>query len=118
MSSKANAGAHAIEDWGKSTSVSGAARSALEKNFRGKKGAGIASGAYGRLNGVSNSTIARIGAGAISAGLGAAAAKNAYRAATAKKHARQAEEFKREMNKAFAGTKYANGVPTKRKKRR
>ena len=69
---------------------------------------------------VSNSTLARIGAGAVGAGLGIAAARNAYRAATAKKHAQQAKEFRSEMNKAFAGTKYANRRPsaTPKKKRR
>lgn len=66
--------------------------------------------------GLSNNTIARIGAGAVGAGLAAGAAKNAYRAATAKK---KAERFRSEMNKAFAGTKYANGgQPRQGKKRR
>lgn len=68
------------------------------------------------LKNVSNNTIARIGAGVIGAGLAAGAAKNAYRAATAKK---KAAKFKTEMNKAFAGTKYANGgQPRQGKKRR
>ena len=58
------------------------------------------------LEKTSNNTIARIGAGAIGAGLAAGAARNAYKAATAKK---KAARFKSEMNKAFAGTKYANG---------
>lgn len=58
---------------------------------------------------VSNNTIARIGAGAIGAGLAGAAGYNAYRAATAKRNARKAAQFRSEMNKAFAGTKYANG---------
>ena len=65
---------------------------------------------------VSNNTIARIGAGAIGAGLAVGAARNAYKAATAKK---KAERFRSEMNKAFAGTKYANsGKPRQGKKRR
>lgn len=68
------------------------------------------------LRGVSNNTIARIGAGAIGVGLAAASAKNAYRAATAQK---KAARFKSEMNKAFAGTQYANGgAPRQGKKRR
>jgi hypothetical protein len=62
------------------------------------------------LGGISNNTIARIGAGAIGAGLAAASAKNAYRAATAQK---KAARFKSEMNKAFAGTQYANGGSSK-----
>lgn len=67
-------------------------------------------------SGVSNNTIARVAAGAVGAGLAAGAAKNAYRAATAKK---KAAKFKTEMNKAFAGTKYANGgQPRQGKKRR
>ena len=69
-----------------------------------------------KLRGVTNNTIARIGAGVVGAGLAAGAAKNAYRAATAKK---KAEKFRSEMNKAFAGTKYANGgQPRQGKKRR
>ena len=67
--------------------------------------------------GVSVDTIARVGAGILGAGFSVAAGRNAYRAATTKKHAQQAKEFRSEMNKAFAGTKYANGVPNKRKKR-
>ena len=68
------------------------------------------------IAGASNNTIARIGAGVVGAGLAAGAAKNAYRAATAKK---KAERFRSEMNKAFAGTKYANGgQPRQGKKRR
>lgn len=63
------------------------------------------------LNGVSNNTIARIGAGAVGAGLAAGAARNAYKAATAQK---KAQQFRSEMNKAFAGTKYANGGQTNR----
>lgn len=57
---------------------------------------------------ISNNALVRIGSGAVGAGLGIAAARNAYRAATAKKHAQQAQEFRAEMNKAFAGTKYAS----------
>ncbi len=57
----------------------------------------------------SNNTVARIGAGAAAAGLAGAAGYNAYRAATTKRAARKAAEFRSEMNKAFAGTQYANG---------
>ena len=73
-----------------------------------------------KINGakVSNKTLARVGAGAVGAGLGIAAAKNAYRAANAKKRAQQAREFRAEMNKAFAGTKYATGRSVSQKKRR
>lgn len=61
------------------------------------------------VKGISNNTIARVGAGALGAGLAAGAAYNAYRAATTKKAAAKAQQFRSEMNKAFAGTKYANG---------
>ncbi len=112
--------AQAVQDWGRSTSASDKARSVLEKNFRGSNSplTGTASNVSGKLKGVHNDTIARIGAGAIGAGLGIAAGRNAYRAATAKKHAAQAKQFRAEMNKAFAGTKYANGMPSKKKKSR
>lgn len=68
--------------------------------------------------GVSVDTIARVGAGLASAGLAGAAGYNAYRAATTKKAAKKAAQFRSEMNKAFAGTKYANGRPASEKKRR
>ena len=112
-------GANAISRWGKSTSISNAMIGANGKaiNALGNKGAGAA--ALGKANrklaGVSNNTIARIGAGAVGGALAVGAAKNAYRAATAKK---KAAKFKSEMNKAFAGTKYANGGARQGKKRR
>lgn len=109
-----------INAWGNSRSISDKATQALEQNFRNAKGVTrtAAGRTAGALNGVSNNTLARIGAGAIGAGLGVAAGRNAYRAATAKKHAAQAQQFRAEMNKAFAGTKYANGMPYKKKKSR
>lgn len=58
------------------------------------------------LRAVSNNTLARVGAGAAAAGLGAGAAYNAYRAATTKRAAKKAAQFRSEMNKAFAGTPY------------
>lgn len=84
-----------IDRWGRETDLAG-------------KGA---VGATKALNSVSNNTIARIGAGAVGAGLAAGAARNAYKAATAQK---KAQQFRSEMNKAFAGTKYANGGQTNR----
>lgn len=71
-----------------------------------------------RLKGISNNTIARIGAGAIGAGLAAGAGYNAYRAATTKRAARKAAQWRSEMNRAFKGTQYANGAPRQGKKRR
>lgn len=71
------------------------------------------------IAGLSNNTIARIGAGAVGAGLAAGAGYNAYRAATTKRAARKAAQWRSEMNKAFAGTQYANGSkPRQGKKRR
>lgn len=72
----------------------------------------------GKLGKVSNSTLVRAGAGAVGAGLAGAAGYNAYRAATTKRAAKKAAAFKSEMNKAFAGTKYANGAPRQGKKSR
>ncbi len=63
---------------------------------------------------VSYDTLARVGAGAVGLGLAAGAARNAYKAATAKK---KAEKFRAAMNKQFAGTQYANGGSKKRKRR-
>lgn len=109
----------AVNQWGKSTSISNAMIKANGKGMvaLGNKGAGAkALGTANRnLAGVTNNTVARVAAGAVGAGLAAGAAKNAYRAATAKK---KAAKFKSEMNKAFAGTKYANGGARQGKKRR
>lgn len=71
-----------------------------------------------KAKGVSNNTYARIGAGAVGLGLGIAAGRNAYKAASAKRYAKKAAQFRSEMNKAFAGTKYANGAPRQGNKRR
>ena len=66
---------------------------------------------------VSNNQIVRVGAAALGAGLGIAAGRNAYKAATAKRFQKKAAQFRAEMNKAFAGTKYANGAPRHKKKK-
>ena len=128
------AGANAVDTFGKGTGASSAVRNLLDsdavqnlgRSYHGVggqmvRGAGAAVGrgataASKALKGVSNNTLARIGAGVIGAGLAAGAAKNAHRAKTAQKKAAQ---FRSEMNKAFAGTKYANGgSSTSGKKRR
>lgn len=115
---------HAIRSWGNSNTIGNALGKGVvggaDKAYKlGARGVGkAAQDAKGALSKVSNNTYARIGAGVVGAGLGIAAGRNAYRAATAKKHAAQAQEFRREMNKAFAGTKYANGMPNKSNKRR
>ena len=62
----------------------------------------------------------RIGAGIATAGLGALAAKNAYIATHKKKYLDKADNFKRSMDEAFAGTKYQGQyvTPPKQKKKR
>lgn len=112
-----------VADWGNSDSVSRAVRKPLVTAAATKSGTvgNAANKANSALRGVSNNTIARIGAAGIGAGLAAGAGYNAYRAATTKRAARKAAQFRSEMNKAFAGTKYANGAPRhqgqKKKKR-
>lgn len=70
---------------------------------------------------VTNNMLARAGAAAVGAGLAGAAGYNAYRAATTKKAAAKAAQWKKEMNSAFKGTQYANGgsvKPSTKKRRR
>ncbi len=109
----------AIEQWGKSDSLSRAIRTPMINGAVSNAGNVAGKGlnkAQGALRGVSNNTIARIGAGAIGAGLAVGAARNAYKAKTAQKRAAQ---FRSEMNKAFAGTQYGkNGNRQGGKKRR
>ena len=108
----------AVEKWGHGThdipnavyNVTGSGR-AMTKTAKALKGSGIS-------RTISNDAITRIGAGAVGAGLGIGAGYNAYRAATTKKAAAKAAQFRKEMNKAFAGTQYANGGAPKRKRRR
>ena len=82
---------------------------------------------YGQIvkhNPNSNSALRKItneqylrGAAALgAAGLGAAAARNAYRAKTADRNIIRAAQWKAEMDRTFAGTKYANGVPSNNKR--
>lgn len=128
--SKAKSGAsHAIDEWGRSNSIgrgiqNTAGRVAGNVGKGGKAAFNTASrdaarNATSGIAGMSNNTIARIGAGALGAGLAAGAGYNAYRAATTKRAARKAAQFRSEMNKAFKGTKYAGqtAVPKRRKKR-
>ena len=87
------------------------------------KGAAKRTRGYNQLNmankvGFTNNQLARAGAAAIGAGLAGAAGYNAYRAATTKRAAKKAAQFRSEMNKAFAGTQYANGGARQGKKRR
>lgn len=73
--------------------------------------------------GISNNQIARAGAAALGLGLAGAAGYNAYRAATTKRAAKKAAEFRKEMNKTFAGTAYgqkssSNAGGAKKRRRR
>ena len=70
------------------------------------------------VSGITNNAIARVGAAALGAGLAGAAGYNAYRAATTKRAAKKAQQFRSEMNKAFAGTEYAKAGSNTNKKRR
>lgn len=117
-----------ITKWGNSNSIGQAMKvggrklqNAVPGNVTAKLtgGKGIVN-TTDKLGGVTNNTFARIGAGAIGAGLAVGAARNAYKAATAKK---KAEKFRAAMNESFKGTKYANGggqtsKPRQGKKRR
>ena len=117
------AASEALDAWGRSTNGMNRAIDSGLKGLRnsGKTGRNIATqlvandtvknarSIANRASGISNNTIARVGAGALGAGLAGAAAYNAYRAATTKKAAAKAQQFRSEMNKAFAGTQYANG---------
>lgn len=108
-----------ILDWGNSSSISKAAGRAIGNTSRPDfvntmltRTTGTNLAGYGeklKRSGITNNTIARIGAGAIGAGLAAGAGYNAYRAATTKRAARKAAQWRSEMNRAFKGTQYANG---------
>lgn len=122
---------HNLKVWGKKNTISKKAFDSLfnaslanvKKNTKAGKAltkvTGRSAQAVAKAN-LSNDAITRIGAGMLGAGLGVAAARNAYKAATTKKAAQRASQFKREMSKAFAGTQYANGKHRQgnRKKRR
>ena len=57
----------------------------------------------------------RVGAGVATAGLGAAAGVNAYRATHGKKYRQKAMNFRNEMDRVFAGTKYAGKYTVQKK---
>lgn len=109
----------AVAKWGKSTSIGNAAADKLRSaSFNGSRIPGVRKFGDKYLRGISNNTIARVGAGAVGAGLAGAAGYNAYRAATTKRAAKKAAQFRSEMNKAFKGTKYANGGGNRQGKKR
>lgn len=66
-----------------------------------------------------NSARFRIGAGAVTAGLGVAAARNAYISANNRKYAEKAYAFRKVMDDTFAGTPYEGKyvAPPKRRKK-
>ena len=69
----------------------------------------------------SKNTVMRIGAGAASAGLAAASARNAYIASHGRKYLDKADQWRNAMDESFAGTKYQGQYvrePKQRKKRR
>lgn len=120
-----------VANWGKSKSIGDTVRQAGRQAYNAnpaisrrintgvQKVTGQSVGSHiHNLGNISNSGYARLGAAAVGAGLGVAAGRNAYKAATAKRNREKAAQFKAEMNKAFAGTKYANGAPRQGKKRR
>ena len=74
--------------------------------------------ATNKMRGVSNNQIARAGAAALGLGLAGAAGYNAYRAATTKRAAKKAAEFRKEMNKTFAGTAYGKQNGNKKRRHR
>ena len=87
----------------------------LSSNAAQNAAAGLGNAAYKAGAGIrkanlSNNTITRIGAAGLAAGLGAGAAYNAYRAATTKRAAAKANQFRNEMRGAFKGTKYAKQI--------
>lgn len=125
--------AGAINKWGRSTSIgdklaSGGHAAIRKGSFAiGRTGHGNKAIATATLNAhkgagaatkLTNNQYARLGAGAVAAGLAGAAGYNAYRAATTKRAAKKAAQFRSEMNKAFNGTQYANGGNRQGKKRR
>lgn len=117
--------ANSVAKWGREKTIGeGIQREAgryAGRIFKGKNAAfntvsrDAARNATSGIAKLNNNTIARIGAGAIGAGLAVGAARNAYKAATAK---RKAEKFRSAMNESFKGTKYANGGNRQGKKRR
>lgn len=108
----------AVSAWGNSTSLGkNAVNGILKSGTRVGHKAGRALKGHG-IDKLSNNTIARIGAGAVGAGLAAAAIRNQHKAKTTDKYAKKAAAFRNEMQKSFAGTKYANQVGQPRKKKR
>lgn len=120
-----------VNDWGNSNAIGTAlqrgANSVVQATPKTSKALNTAlknSGHSGlgmqvnKLGKISNNTIARAGAAALGAGLAGAAGYNAYRAATTKRAAQKAADFRKEMNKTFAGTAYGKQGGSKKRRRR
>ena len=122
VKSGAQSAARAVGKWGSNSHLTNSVADRLGKIAAGSKTNNAvrkyAAKGASAIKGVSNNTLARIGAGAVGAGLGVAAARNAYKAATAKRNRQKAAQFRAEMNKAFAGTQYVNGGTNRQGKRR
>lgn len=130
MTKNLGSAAAAVRNWGNSNSIANGVANAGIGHLRRTGGSLaerklatklVSNGTVGKVKGVSNNTIARVGAGVVGAGLAVGAARNAYKAATAQK---RAEKFRTAMNESFKGTKYANvgnsgsNKPRQGKKRR
>lgn len=102
--------ASAIEKFGKGTTkVPVGLKYAKNVGGRVEQAYGNEAGAYViglKKRGVSNNTLARIGAGAATLGLAAKAGQHAYRARNAEKYREKAERWKEQMDNEFAGTDY------------
>lgn len=133
MSTGLYKGSQAVRNWGNKGAIDSAASSTLRNQAnlvrasanshamrQGSLRKGLGIGAKGELSArglenranqkmITNNQIARAGAAALGLGLAGAAGYNAYRAATTKRAAKKAAEFRSEMNNAFKGTAYANG---------
>lgn len=109
----------AIEKWGHGSHDIATAGHNIGGVIAGKQGQDIGKKIGNKLGGsVTNNTLVRLGSAGVGAGMLGGAAYNAYRAATTKKAAKKAAQFRNEMDKAFAGTAYANGNPNKKRRRR
>lgn len=67
---------------------------------------------------ISNNTLFRIGAGAVTAGLAAKSAQNAYRASHGAKYRAKAKAWKNEMDSTFKGTQYEGRYDRPKRRRR
>ena len=115
----------AISDYGKSDSIAKRLVPVKKGTYEATTRTGKKFTAYSNdIN--SNSALRKLtndqylrGAAALGAtGLGVAAARNAYRAATANRNIIKAAKWKSEMDRTFAGTKYANGAPINKRRRK